>query len=130
MDTKSFVNQLNQLTEVLLAITPAQREVVHQSIQASQVEISVTELFQPKFDNLYQCPYCHTSHFKKWGKVDEIQRYCCKTCHKTFNYKTKKPLAKLHKCHIWEKYAQCMDLKLTLREATAISNINLKTAFY
>jgi len=129
MDTKLFVNQLNQITEALLAMTPAQRGVVHQSIQASQAEIGVNELIQPLFDNLSQCPYCHSSHFKKWGKAGEIQRYYCKGCHKTFNNKTKTPLANLHKCHLWEEYARCMELKLTLREAASTCNINLKTAF-
>ena len=50
-------------------------------------------------------------------------------CHRTFNNKTKTPLDKLRKCHIWKEYAQCMELKLTLREAASICHINLKTAF-
>jgi transposase-like protein len=129
MKTKSFVKKINQITKALLAMTPAQRDVVNQSIQSSQAEINVTGLFQPLFDSLSQCPHCHSSHFKKWGKTGETQRYYCKHCHKTFNYKTKTPLAKLHKCHKWEKYAHCMVLKMTLREAAAECNITLKTAF-
>ena len=129
MDTKSFTKKLNQITETLLAMTPAQREVVHRSIQASQAEITINEVFQPIFDNSSQCPHCHSSHFNKWGKAGKTQRYYCKSCHKTFNYKTKTPLAKLHKCNVWEEYARCMELKLTLREAASICNINLKTAF-
>jgi transposase-like protein len=129
MDTKSFTKKLSQITDSLLAMTPAQREVVHQSIQTAQSEITVNELFQPIFDNLSQCPHCHSSHLKKWGKAGETQRYYCKDCHKTFNNKTKTPLAKLRKCHIWAKYAECMELKLTLRESASICNINLKTAF-
>ena len=129
MNTKSFVKQLKQITEALLAMTPAQREVIYHSIQASQAEISVNDIFQPIFDNLSQCPHCHSSHFKKWGKANETQRYYCNSCHRTFNNKTKTPLAKLHKCSLWEEYARCMELKLTLREAATICNINLKTAF-
>ena len=129
MDSKSFTKQLDQITHTLLAMTPAQREVVYQSIQTSEVEISVNQLFQPMFDSLSQCPYCHSSNFKKWGKAGNTQRYFCKECHKTFNYKTKTPLAKLRQCHKWERYAHCMELKMTLREAAAECNINLKTAF-
>ena len=44
MDNKSFVKQLNQITTALLTMTPAQRQVVHQSIQETQTEISVNEL--------------------------------------------------------------------------------------
>jgi hypothetical protein len=38
-------------------------------------------------------------------------------------------LARLRKCHLWEEYARCIELKLTLRQAASICHINLKTAF-
>jgi transposase-like protein len=76
-------------------MTPAQREIVHQEIQTSQAEITVIEMIQPMFDHLSQCPHCHSTHFKKWGKAKEVQRYYCKNCHKSFINKTKTPLAKL-----------------------------------
>ena len=129
MKTKLFVSKLNLITKALFSMTPAQREVVHQSIQALDTEISTDELIQPLFDSLSQCPHCHFNHFKKWGKSGSIQRYRCKGCLKTFNNKTNTPLAKLHKSHLWEEYARCMMLRLTLREAADICNINLRTAF-
>ena len=45
MKTKSFVHKLNQITKVLLAMTPAQREIFYKSIQASLAEISVDNIF-------------------------------------------------------------------------------------
>jgi transposase-like protein len=86
-------------------------------------------LFQPLFDNLPQSLHCYSSYFKKWGRAGETQIYYCKNCQKTFNNKTKTPLAKLYKCHIWEEYGHCMGLKITLREAASMCNINLKAAF-
>ncbi|MBL4821899.1 MAG: IS1595 family transposase, partial [Colwellia sp.] len=47
MNTKSFVGMLNQVTKVLFSMTPAQREIVHQSIQALDTEMSTDELIQP-----------------------------------------------------------------------------------
>jgi transposase-like protein len=129
MKTKSFVSKLNLITKALFSMTPAQREIVHQSIQALDTEISTDEFIQPLFDALSQCPHCHSSHLKKWGKSGAIQRYRCKGCLKTFNNKTNTPLAKLRKSYLWEEYARCMVLKLTLREAAEICNINLRTAF-
>ena len=129
MKTKLFVSKLNQITKALISMTPAQREVVHQSIQALDTEIPINELIQPLFDEKSQCPHCCSSQFKKWGKAGAIQRYCCNSCRKTFNNKTKTPLARLHKSHIWEKYAHCMELRLTLRQAAKICDINLKTVF-
>ena len=129
MKAKLFVSKLNQLTKALISMTPAQREIVHQSIQALDSEISIDELIQPLFDAKSQCPHCDSSQFKKWGKAGGIQRYRCNNCSKTFNNKTKTPLARLHKSHIWQAYAHCMQLRLTLRQAAKICDINLKTAF-
>jgi len=50
MNTKSFVGKLNQITKALFSMTPAQREIIHQSIQALDTEISTDELIQPLFE--------------------------------------------------------------------------------
>ena len=73
MDTKTFVNQLSQITAALLAMTPAQREIVHQKIQTSQAEITVIEMIQPMFDHLSQCPHCHSTHLKNGGKQKKFK---------------------------------------------------------
>ena len=44
MKTKSFVSKLNLITKALFSMTPAQREVVHQSIQALDTEISTDDI--------------------------------------------------------------------------------------
>jgi len=129
MKTKLFVKKLNQITNALLSMTPAQRDVVHHSIQTSQITMLTHELLQPIFDSSACCPHCTSTQFKKWGKFGDTQRFRCHQCAKTFNIKTKTPLSRLRKCHLWKQYAHCMELKLTLREAAAICHINLKTAF-
>lgn len=129
MRAKNFKYQLSNITQLLLDMTPAQRYQVQQQIQDTQPEITMNELIQPIFDTSPLCPHCHSVHFNKWGKSGSVQRYRCNKCDKTFNIKTKTPLAKLHKCEIWPKYAECMALKLTLRQAAKICHINLKTAF-
>jgi len=129
MRTQKFTHQLNYITKLLLGMTPAQREQVKQSIQTSQPSIIIDELIQPIFNAQPQCPHCHSSYFNKWGKSGTVQRYRCKECCKTFNNRTKTPLARLHKCQLWEKYCECMELKLTLRQAASICKINLKTSF-
>ena len=117
MNTKSFVSKLNQITNTLLSLTPAQRKLVHQSIQALDTEITTDELIQPLFDALAQCPHCYSPHLNKWGKSGSIQRYRCKKCSKTFNNKTKTPLAKLRKCHLWEKYLHCMCAEINVKRS-------------
>ncbi len=39
MNTKLFVGKLNQITKTLFSTTPAQREIVHQSIQELGTEM-------------------------------------------------------------------------------------------
>ncbi len=76
MKTKSFVtfvNKLNIITKALFSMTPAQREVVLQSIQVLDTEMSTDELIQPLFDALSQCPHCHSNHLKRWGKSGSIE---------------------------------------------------------
>lgn len=50
MRAKTFTYHLNSITQLLLDMTPAQREQVHQLIQDTQPEITVNELIQPIFD--------------------------------------------------------------------------------
>jgi hypothetical protein len=53
-------------------MTLAQREVVHQSIKTSQVEMPINKLFQPIFDaspSSPSCPHCTSAHLRKWGEV-------------------------------------------------------------
>ncbi len=46
MSTKSFVGKLNQITKAFFSMALAQREIVHQSIQALDTEISTDEKIQ------------------------------------------------------------------------------------
>ncbi len=69
MNTKLFVGYLNQITKTLFSMTPAQRERVHQSIQALSTEMGADELIQPLFDALSQCPHCHSNHLKNGGSL-------------------------------------------------------------
>ncbi|MFT7682494.1 MAG: hypothetical protein ACI935_001969 [Moritella dasanensis] len=50
MRAKNFTHQLNNITQLLLDMTPAQRKQVQQRIQDTQPEITVNELIQPIFD--------------------------------------------------------------------------------
>ena len=129
MRTETFTYNLNSITQLLLDMSPTQREQVHQLIEDTQPEITVNELIQPIFDISPHCPHCHSLHLHRWGKAGTVQRYRCKECAKIFNSRTKTPLSRLHKSEIWTQYAECMEQKLTLRQAAKVCNINLKTAF-
>lgn len=54
MNTKSFVNQSNQITQALFFIISMQMERIHQSVQGLSTEINTDEILQPLLNVLLQ----------------------------------------------------------------------------
>ena len=75
------------------------------------------------------CPHCKSSNFILWGKRNDLQRYKCKCCTKTFNSLTKTPLARLRRKGHWLDYTRCLKEGLTIRKAAVKCNISKNTSF-
>jgi transposase-like protein len=75
------------------------------------------------------CPHCKSDKLLKWGVRDDMQRYKCKDCKRTFNALTGTPLAKLRKKGRWLSYAECLKNGLTIREAAAKCGVHKNTSF-
>ena len=95
-----------------------------------QSEISLTEPSELINAMPTSCPHCGGIHIKKNGKVNGIQRYICKDCHKTFG-NTHKTILKSSKKDLatWKLYVHCMVEKYSLRKCAQKCNISLPTAF-
>lgn len=80
---------------------------------------------------IHECPICKGKSYIKYGKYNEIQRYRCKDCGKTFSlvtdsiFKYSKKESKL-----WIEFLELMLARKTLRESAKKLKINLGTAFY
>ncbi|MGX2975453.1 transposase-like zinc-binding domain-containing protein [Ursidibacter arcticus] len=47
------------------------------------------------------CPFCQSTKIKKYDTSNNIQRYFCHKCHKTFSFKNKlDPIKILTRLHI------------------------------
>ena len=79
--------------------------------------------------NELKCPFCNSQNHIRWGKRNDMQRYKCKNCSKTFNSLTQTPLARLRKKGRWLKYSNCLKDGLTIREAAKESGIHKNTSF-
>ncbi|MCT4638459.1 MAG: IS1595 family transposase [Bacteroidales bacterium] len=75
------------------------------------------------------CPHCKSDKLQKWGIRNDMQRYKCKECRRTFNVLTGTPLAKLRKKGRWLSYAECLKNGLTIREAAAKCGVHKNTSF-
>ena len=76
------------------------------------------------------CPHCKTSHIRKNGHHNGIQRYLCVDCKKTFNVATNTILSSSKKeLSVWKKYIDCMMDGLSIRKSAEICSIDKDTAF-
>ncbi len=75
------------------------------------------------------CPYCGADKYQKWGIRNDLQRFKCEICKKTFNILTGTPLANLHKKGRWLMYAQCLIDGLSVRKAAAKCGVHRNTSF-
>ena len=80
-------------------------------------------------ENELECPFCKSPNYIKWGKRNDLQRYKCKCCCKTFNSLTKTPLARLRRKGHWLEYSNCLKNGLTIREAARECGIHKNTSF-
>lgn len=75
------------------------------------------------------CLHCQSIKFIRWGKRNDMQRYKCKECNKTFNSLTNTPLARLRKKGRWLDYTNCIKQGLTVRNAANKCGIHKNTSF-
>lgn len=75
------------------------------------------------------CPYCKSSKFIRFGRLNNIQRYKCKICNKTFKDTTNTAVHWLHKKDKIYKYIQALKNGMSVRNAAAYVGISKNTSF-
>lgn len=76
------------------------------------------------------CPHCESSLIVKNGKRAKLQKYKCKTCCKTFSYRTKSCLHKIKKTEKFEAYKTLMfENYYTLKQMATKIGISIQTSF-
>ena len=76
------------------------------------------------------CPHCKSIDFIKYGKYNNLQRFKCKSCLKTFNEGTGLIWHNSRKStSTWEKYCKLMFQGHTIRFCARSLNMCIETAF-
>ena len=119
---KEIIMQVPELNHV-------QRVELRDELDNSDDLKIVCDLLEKRLEEEPFCPHCHSSNFKKHGLRNELIRYQCRDCGKTFNALTGTPLAGLRKKELWLKYSKCLLESTTIREAAKILNISKITSF-
>ena len=76
------------------------------------------------------CPHCQHSGIHRYGISNDLQRYRCLECKRTFNALTGTPLARLRHKTRWLQYCQCLlDPACTIKSAAENTGVHRNTSF-
>ena len=121
--------QFNEIVEQVPELNHDQRLKLRKEIEHCSDLKEVCDLLESRIEDNPHCPHCQSNNFIKHGFRNDLTRYRCKSCSKTFNALTGTPLANLRKKELWTSYAQCLLDSKTLRKAAKSIKIALSTSF-
>ncbi|WP_312510890.1 IS1595 family transposase [Massilia sp.] len=76
-----------------------------------------------------RCPRCNSEHWHRHGRANDLQRFRCRACGRTFNDLTGTPLARLRLKGKWLDYLSVLLDSLTVRAAARRVGVHRNTAF-
>jgi len=76
-----------------------------------------------------RCPHCRCEHWHRHGHANNLQRYRCRACRRTFNDLTGTPLARLRLRGKWLDYLDALLASHPVRAAAAQLQVHRNTAF-
>lgn len=90
-----------------------------------------TDSREQRYSKGVACLYCGSTKVIKHGKKNNVQRFKCKDCGKTFNDLTLTPMAHSKvSSEQWVEYAKCMVFGLSIRKSATHCKVSVKTSFY
>ncbi len=112
----------------VLSLNTLQYRELKELIESIDSVKYVARIVETKFSEI-ECPHCSSKNILRWGKRNDLQRYKCKRCKKTFNSLTGTPLAKLHKKGRWLDFAESLKNGATVRAAALKCCVDKTTSF-
>lgn len=75
------------------------------------------------------CPACQSTRMHRHGQANNLQRYRCVQCGRTFNALSGTPLARLRHKSLWLDYADCLLESASVRKAAQQLGVHRNTTF-
>ena len=110
-------------------LSRVQRQALVHRLAAQTMAMESIELVESAGRASRRCPHCAGSHIVRNGMADELQRYKCRTCGKSFNALTGTPLARLRHKGKWLGQTQAMADGLTVHRTAERLGVAPSTAF-
>lgn len=110
-------------------LTDEQSQQLKLYLQSDSPEKKIIAVLEQRLIDEPECPHCHSHVINRHGRKNDMQRYRCKNCLKTFTATTNTPLARLRYKAKWLDYLDGMLSSKVLRQAARDYKIGLRTAF-
>lgn len=99
---------MKRMRAMVKRLNVRQRKILAADLAELELAPAAVEVAERRADGGMLCPHCAGSHIVKNGSADELQRYKCRTCNRTFNALTGTPLARLHLRGKWLGQAEAL----------------------
>ncbi|MCP4253858.1 MAG: IS1595 family transposase, partial [Candidatus Scalindua sp.] len=120
--------RINETLENLISCSAYQFRIIQEKIEEIKLRKCVSVELETPVEDIV-CPHCKSTHFQRWGRRSDLQRYRCRSCKRTFNSLTGTPLARLKRKGHWLDYSECIRDSLTIRAAAIKCGISIDTSF-
>jgi len=125
MRNKSFNNYLDRVDD----LTVTQRETLLERLTKQTSQEIVHDEIEKRIENAQECPHCQSKHIQRWGSTENLQRFRCCGCKKTFTGLTGTPMANLRHKDKWLDYLSSMIAGESIRKAAKDCGIHRTTSF-
>lgn len=123
---------LNDIFDLVKTLSENDREKLKDMISSTitKQNILINYVTEKRFASGAFCPHCKSNHIKRNGHKNNVQRYLCLDCKKTFNITTNTIVSSTKKdLLVWNQYIDCMMEGYSIRKAAEKCGINKSTAF-
>lgn len=126
MNKKNFSDFLSKIN----SLTKEQKAHVISVLDVSQDnQPNAADIIDKEFSQKPVCPSCSSENVHKYGIVNNLQRYRCKQCKRTFNALSGTSMSRLRKKEVWMDYSKALADSLSLTKAAQLCGIDRTTAF-
>ena len=121
--------ELKRLVVVVGRLTSSQKAEVLAALDGSGDEEEVRSVLESRLSQARACPHCKGARVVRNGSASGLQRYKCRSCHRTFNALTSTPLARLRMKAKWLQQQDVLIQGLSVSKAAATLDVAATTAF-
>jgi transposase-like protein len=125
MDHGNFVEWFSAIE----CLSGAQRAEVERALSGQQPLNQVVQVLESRIGADRQCPHCASPGATRRGFANNLRRYHCGNCKKTFNRLTGTPLARLRHKGRWHEFGASLAADETIVQSAQRCTVANSTAF-